>query len=51
MRSKHISITIPVDLKALLAEGYREMADEALKITRDFETLDQKTFKRVEKNK
>ena len=35
-------------LKALLAEGYTEMAEEALKITRDFGTLDNEAMKYVD---
>lgn len=32
-------------LRALLAEGYREMADELLAINRDFESLDGEAMK------
>lgn len=32
-------------LKALLVEGYKEMADESLKITREFEDLDDEAMK------
>jgi len=35
-------------LRALLAEGYNEMAGESLKITREFEILDDEAMKQAE---
>ncbi len=32
-------------LKALLIEGYKEMAEESLKITREFEAIDNEAMK------
>jgi len=32
-------------LKALLIEGYKEMTDESIKITREFEALDDEAMK------
>ena len=40
MKAEHKSMIIPKKIRDLLAEGYREMASEALEITKEFEYLD-----------
>ena len=42
---------VPLELHTLLAEGYTEMAGEAIKITREFEKLDDEVAKYLDKKK